>query len=67
MTTVINNPGDSSGSTAGIIIGIVVVVVLGVLFFVYGLPAIRNSGAPPGNNSIDLNVKLPAGENSASN
>lgn len=43
MTTIVNNPPQSgdSGGGMGMIIGLVVLVVLGILFFVYGLPAIR--------------------------
>ncbi len=63
MTTVINTPqpsNDSSGGT-GIIIGLVVLVVFGSLFFVYGIPAIRQMtvGTPQINipNQIDVNIK----------
>lgn len=62
MTTVINNPGngESSDSGIGIIIGVIILLlVVGGLFFVYGLPAIRGSGVAPQNGSIDVNVKLP--------
>lgn len=66
MITIINTPGNGEGSVFGSIIGIIVVIILVVLFFVYGLPAIRNSNAPaeqPNNSSIDVNVKLPGGSN----
>jgi len=62
MTTIINTPqpaGDSSGGM-GMIIGLVVLVVFGFLFFVYGLPAIRQMklGSPQINipSTIDVNV-----------
>ncbi len=62
MTTIINNPGDGEGSDSlfGSIIGIVLVIILIVLFFVYGLPAIRNSDnttEEPQNSSLDINIK----------
>jgi len=63
MTTIVNNPpaGDSGGGM-GMIVGLVVLVVLGALFFVYGLPYLRQmqlSGTPQINvpNQIDVNVK----------
>ena len=63
MTTVINTPqpnNDSSGGM-GMIIGLVVLVVFVFLFFVYGLPALRNMrlGNPEINipSTIDVNVK----------
>lgn len=60
MPTIINNPpGQTSsedGMGLGVILGIIfAVVIAGILFFVYGLPAIR--GAPSGTN---INVQLPA-------
>ena len=62
MTTVINTPqpdNDSSGGM-GMIIGLVVLVVFGFLFFVYGLPALRNMrfGGTEINipDKIDVNV-----------
>lgn len=62
MTTVINNPGESSDSGAGLIISVVVVLVLIVLFFVYALPAIRNKNTNPGTT---IKVELPTSNNSA--
>ena len=61
MTTVINNPGNSEGSdsSVGMILGVIVFLVVVGLFFVYGLPAIRNSRVTPPNGNIDINVKLP--------
>jgi uncharacterized membrane protein len=45
----------------GMIVGLVVLVVLGLLFFVYGIPALQNIklGTPQINvpSSIDVNVK----------
>ncbi len=63
MTTVINTPqpNNDSNSGMGMIIGLVVLVVFGLLFFIYGIPALRNMrlGTPQINvpNSIDVNVK----------
>ena len=61
MTTVINNPsnGESADSVTGFIAVIILLIVLVALFFMYGLPAIRNSETPK-NDSIDISVTLPA-------
>lgn len=62
MTTVINTPqpANDSNSGMGMIIGLVVLIVFGFLFFVYGLPALRNMrlGNPQINipSKIDVNV-----------
>ncbi|EKD52645.1 MAG: hypothetical protein ACD_61C00282G0007 [uncultured bacterium] len=60
-TTIINNPstGDSGGGI-GMIVGLVILLVIGYLFWVYGLPAIRNMqvGTPQINipSQIDVNI-----------
>jgi hypothetical protein len=60
MATVINNPGGSNqDSGAGVIIGVIVAIILIILFFVYGLPALRGGTAP--SNTLDVNVDLPEG------
>jgi hypothetical protein len=61
MTTVINNPGDNSGEGAGLglIIGLLIVIVAVILFFVYGLPAIRASKTEPNNTTINVEVPNP--------
>lgn len=62
MTTVINTPQPASDQSngMGMIIGLVVLVVFGFLFYVYGLPAIRQMkvGSPQVNipSTIDVNV-----------
>ena len=67
MTTVINTPGsndDGSGSSTNIVLIVILLLVIIGLFFVYALPAMRDSQAVPQNNdgSIDVNVKLPSGD-----
>ncbi|MBX4210503.1 hypothetical protein KW783_00835 [Candidatus Parcubacteria bacterium] len=65
MPTVIDNrqpatvENDSTG--LGFLIGILLVIILAVLFFVYGLPALRNnnSNATPNNNGAGINIQLP--------
>ena len=61
MTTVVNNPPPSndSGSSMGMMIGLVVFVALGYLFFVYGLPALRQTQVPQINipDKIDITVE----------
>ena len=62
MTTVINTPQPTSdqGNGMGMIVGFVVLIVFGLLFFVYGLPALRNMkfGGTEVNipDKIDVNV-----------
>lgn len=64
MTTVINNPGNGENSDSGVamIVGVIVLVVVVGLFFVYVLPMIRDNNSSQ--ESIDVNVKLPASNNS---
>jgi hypothetical protein len=60
MTTIINTPGNSggdSGSGYGFLLGVILVIVVGILFFRYGLPAIRQSGDR--GDSTNINVQLP--------
>ena len=62
MNTVINNPGSNSGNgdAAGMVIGILIVLVLVVLFFVYGLPAIRNTNPEtPDTTNIQIDIPSP--------
>lgn len=65
MTTIVNTPPASkdSGGNMGMIIGLLILVVGGYLFFVYGLPALRNMqlGAPQINipGKIDVNINQP--------
>lgn len=61
MVTVVNNPstGESNGGM-GMIVGLVVLVVVGLLFFVYGLPALRQMQSGTTINvpdQIDVTVK----------
>ena len=68
MATVINNPdsgGDNSGGM-GMVIGAIVLVLILILFFVYGLPALRG-GSDAGSGTqvnvpdqIDVNVDTPS-------
>lgn len=64
MTTIVNNPtpapANETGGGMGMIIGLVVVLVLGYLFIMYGVPALRQMqfGSPQINipSKIDVNV-----------
>lgn len=58
MTTVINTPANGESTGSGFVIGVafVVIIILGI-FFVYGLPALKNNTTP---KSIDINLQLPA-------
>ncbi len=62
MATVINNPSDGDSSAMGVVVGIIVVIILGALFFMYALPAMRNTQAPQDNGgSLNIDVNLPTG------
>ena len=58
MATVINNPPQSndSGGSTGMIVGIIVLVVLAYLFFVYGLPAVKQNQS--GGTQINVPDKI---------
>ena len=71
MPTIINNPGngeDSSG-VGGMFVGLIILVIVLVLFFLYGLPMMRNSNPPaqetPKTDSLDINVTVPKTEEPA--
>jgi hypothetical protein len=53
MTTIINSPPSSDSNVSSVFIGVFVLVVLGMIFFYYGLPAIRQIGQ---SNSPQINV-----------
>ena len=58
-TTIINpSPNNESSSSNGIafLIGIIILVVLGLLFFVYGLPYLRGFS---GTDGVQINVPVP--------
>lgn len=66
MTTIVNSPTPSGNdNSTGLIIGIFIFIILGLVFFYYGLPAIRTIGTPQINvpapvinvpDQIDVNV-----------
>lgn len=64
MTTVVNNPAPApqteSGGNMGLIVGLVVLFVVGYLFFMFGLPALKQMqfGNPQINipSKIDVNI-----------
>lgn len=67
MTTIVNSPNPSNdNNNGGLILGIFVLIVLGLVFFYFGIPALKNLKpveinvpAPQINvpNEIDVNVK----------
>ncbi len=65
MTTIVNTPAPSndSGGGMGMIVGLIVLAAVLFIFFVYGLPAIRQmQPATPQINipgKIDVNVNQP--------
>lgn len=62
MTTIVNTPPaqNEAGGSMGMIVGLIALILVAYLFFVYGLPALRNVqlGAPQINvpAQIDVNV-----------
>ncbi len=60
MTTVINNPGDSSNDSsgaAGVVIGAVLVILVLVVVLIFALPYIRrqlDAMSHPGNPTINV-------------
>lgn len=60
MTTIVNNPAPAAetDSGMGMILGLIVLAAVILIFFVYGLPAIRRIGSPQINipSKIDINV-----------
>lgn len=66
MTTIVNTPAPASSggsdNSSGTVIALVLVLVIGVLFFVYGLPMLRRATATPQvsvPDQIDVNVNTP--------
>ncbi len=62
MTTVVNTPpsNNQGGNGMGFLVGIVLLIVVGFLFFVYGLPMLRQSTQAPQINvpdKIDVNIQ----------
>ena len=48
MTTVVNTPassGSDNSGNGGLFIGIFILVILGLLFFYFGIPAIKKIGS----------------------
>jgi hypothetical protein len=68
MPTIINNPPGSpnnDSSSAGLIIGLILIIAVLVLFFVYGLPALRNNASKGTTinvpDKVDVNVNKQPG------
>jgi hypothetical protein len=67
MTTIVNSPSPSNNSgNGGLFLGIIILIVFGLVFFYYGIPALKNLRpveinvpAPQINvpNEVDINVK----------
>ncbi len=61
MTTIVNTPpvqNESSGNM-GMVIGFIGILVLGFLFFVFGLPALRNARIATPQVNIPTEVVIP--------
>ncbi len=62
MTTIINTPPSQSsdeGVGMGLIAGILIAAVLGILFFIYGLPMIWG-GAEKQSDTQNIEIQIPA-------
>lgn len=64
MATIVNNPSDADTSGTGVVVGIVIALLVLILFFVFGLPYLRNNQTPQAPstgspNSTDINVTVP--------
>ena len=74
MATVINNPSSrvvrsdqaAEGPGTGFVVGLILLILLAILFFVYGLPALRSSRslAPSSGTSINGTVNVNPGGSS---
>ncbi len=66
MTTIVNNPppAKESGGGMGWIIALIVILIVGYLFIMYGIPALRQIqlGSPQITlpSKIDVNINQPA-------
>ncbi len=63
MTTIVNTPAPAAQSDEGMgmIIGLIVLAAVVLIFFVYGLPAIKRISSPQINipSKIDVNINQP--------
>jgi hypothetical protein len=67
MATIVNNPGTTEDSSAGVVIGVVIALLIIVLFFAFALPYMRSNSGTPGvpntgsdtGASASVNVDLP--------
>lgn len=62
MATIVNNPGTGSDSSgmSGLLIGIVLLLALFFLFWIFGLPYLRNTGGGGQTpTTIENNVQAP--------
>jgi hypothetical protein len=60
MTTIINTPTPTVKSDGGLgmIIGVILIAAVAVLFFVYGLPAIKRLSSPQINIPSKIEVQI---------
>lgn len=61
MTTIITNPAPTtdSGNSMGIIVAVLLVAVFAILFFVYGVPAMRSTDSGPNTTNSAPAVQVP--------
>lgn len=60
MTTIINTPGSSNDSSGGMgvmfIFALILLGVVGYLFMVYALPALRDGESAPSTTNVEINL-----------
>lgn len=57
MTTIVNNPAQSSDSSgSGILIGVIVLLILGVIVWYWGIPMLRKGPAQINVPAAQINV-----------
>ena len=64
MTTIINNPNGGSDNTGtGVLVGVLVTLLIIILVLLFGLPYLKNRGAPmpesSTSDSTNINVTIP--------
>jgi len=71
MTTIVNTPpsdsGGSGGNGMGMVVAALLIVAVAALFFVYGLPYLRQAAAPAAPqinipDKVDVNIQPPANQ-----
>ncbi len=63
MTTILNTPannGNEENSITSIVIGVILTITIIALFLIYGLPSIQSNDKSKLDDTININLELPA-------